>query len=393
MGVTKKHFKIAEVLAALFTGSQNEQDEREFEAWVAENDDHKAFAEKLLDTERFEENRRALAKFQAEEVWGKVDKRLGPEKRRISTWKWVTSAAATVLVLLSVGIYYWWSGTGEKEQQKLSVMYQIAAGTTGARLTLGDGRTVDVIKDRVIELQDVDGTKIVTDSLGIDYSAKETGNAEEVVNTVQTLTGMEYMLTLSDGTRVFLNAETKLRFPTRFIGERREVELDGEAYFEVNKDADHPFIVKTGKVAVRVLGTSFNLRSYSNEDDIQTTLVSGKVAVSDGGVSEEIKPGEQIIYMKETGKMEVKDVDISLYTAWHTGKFIFKNETLEEMLSYLSRWYGFKYRFIDDRAKQLQIGARLDRYDNMNPIVEMLRKTKLVNITQIDDMLYISSTE
>ena len=155
---------------------------------------------------------------------GKVDKRLGPEKRRISTWKWVTSAAATVLVLLSVGMYYWWSGTGEKEQQKTSVMYQIAAGTTGARLTLGDGRTVDVVKDRVIELQDVDGTKIVTDSLGIDYSAKETGNAEEVVNTVQTLTGMEYMLTLSDGTRVFLNAETKLRFPTRFIGERREVD-------------------------------------------------------------------------------------------------------------------------------------------------------------------------
>ena len=97
--------------------------------------------------------------------------------------------------------------------------------------------------------------------------------------------------------------------------------------------------------------------------------------------------------MKGTGKIEIKDVDISLYTAWHTGKFIFKNETLEEMLSYLSRWYGFKYRFIDNRAKQLQIGARLDRYDNMNPIVEMLRRTGLVNITQIDDMLYISSTE
>ena len=151
--------------------------------------------------------------------------------------------------------------------------------------------------------------------------------------------------------------------------------------------------MKTGKVDVRVLGTSFNVRSYNNENDVATTLVSGKVVVSDGKASEEIQPGEQAIYMKETGKMEIKNVDVSLYTAWHGGKFIFKNETLEEMLSYLSRWYGFKYRFIDERAKRLQIGARLDRYDNMNPIVEMLRKTRLVNITQIDSMLYISSTE
>ena len=393
MGLTRKHFKIAEILAALFTGSQNEQDEREFEAWVEENEGHKDFADRLLDVERYEENRRALAKFQVKDAWNEIDKRLGTTARRIFPWKTVMSSAAAVLVLLSVGMYYWWSGAEEKELSKMSVMYQIAAGTTGARLTLANGRTVDVVRDRAIELEEVDGTKIVTDSVGIDYSAKESESVPEVINTVQTFTGMEYMLTLSDGTKVFLNAETKLSFPTRFTGERREVELEGEAYFEVSKDAVHPFIVKTGKVDVRVLGTSFNVRSYNNENDVATTLVSGKVVVSDGKASEEIQPGEQAIYMKETGKMEIKNVDVSLYTAWHGGKFIFKNETLEEMLSYLSRWYGFKYRFIDERAKRLQIGARLDRYDNMNPIVEMLRKTRLVNITQIDSMLYISSAE
>ena len=112
-----------------------------------------------------------------------------------------------------------------------------------------------------------------------------------------------------------------------------------------------------------------------------------------GGNSEEIVPGEQAVYMKETGKMDVKPVDVTLYTAWHTGKFIFRNETLEEMMSYLARWYGVEYRFIDEGAKKLQIGARLDRYNNMNPIIEMLKKTGLVNITQVDNMLYISSTE
>ena len=392
MKLTNKHFRIAEIMAAFFTGSQTEQDERDFEEWTKESDRHRAFVDRLLNPEEYEENRRALDKFQVEEAWSKMDKKIGDTKvRKLPSWKWGVRYAAVVLVLLSAGVYYWWNS--EEVREEVPVLYQIAAGTTGARLTLGDGSVVDVLKDRAVELKEVDGTKIVTDSISIDYSTQETVDTAEVMNTVQTLTGMEYMLTLSDGTRVFLNAETKLKFPTKFRKEERVVVLEGEAYFEVRKDATHPFIVKANDVDVKVLGTSFNLRSYSDENSIATTLVSGKVAVYAGENSEEIVPGEQAVYMKETGKMEVKPIDVTLYTAWHTGKFIFKNETLDEMLSYLSRWYGFKYRFVDEGAKKLQIGARLDRYNDMNPIIEMLKKTGLVNITQVDNMLYISSTE
>lgn len=392
MKLTNKHFRIAEIMAAFFTGSQTEQDERDFEVWTKESDRHRAFVDRLLNPEEYEENRRALDKFQVEEAWSKMDKKIGNTKvRKLPSWKWGVRYAAVVLVLLSAGVYYWWNS--EEVREEVPVLYQIAAGTTGARLTLGDGSVVDVLKDRAVELKEVDGTKIVTDSIGIDYSTQETVDTAEIMNMVQTLTGMEYMLTLSDGTRVFLNAETKLKFPTKFRKEERVVVLEGEAYFEVSKDAAHPFIVKANGVDVKVLGTSFNLRSYSDENSIATTLVSGKVAVSAGENSEEIVPGEQVVYMKETGKMEVKPVDVTLYTAWHTGKFIFRNETLEEMMSYLARWYGVEYRFIDEGAKKLQIGARLDRYNNMNPIIEMLKKTGLVNITQVDNMLYISSTE
>ncbi|MCQ4873579.1 MULTISPECIES: FecR family protein [Odoribacteraceae] len=391
MGLTKKHFKIAEILAALFTGSQTEKDQREFDEWVKERENNKVFADKLLDPNRYEENRRALRKFQAKEVWNKIDARLGEPTKKIPLWKNVVRYAAVVLVLLSVGVYFWLDRSGVKEITP--VMYQISAGTTGARLILGDGSTVDIIKDRTIELEEADGTTIVTDSAGIDYSAITAKDTAEIRNIVQTLTGMEYTLTLSDGTKVFLNAETKLKFPTIFKGDQRVVELEGEAYFEVRKDEAHPFIVKTVSMNVRVLGTSFNVRSYVNEHDVTATLVEGKVAVSDGEVEKMLVPGEQAVYIKETGKMEVKEVDVSLYTAWHSGKFIFRNETLEDMMIYLSRWYGFKYRFIDDQAKRVQLGARLDRYDNMNPIVEMLRKTGLVNVTQVDDMLYISSAK
>ena len=266
-------------MAAFFTGSQTEQDERDFEEWTKESDRHRAFVDRLLNPEEYEENRRALDKFQVEEAWSKMDKKIGDTKvRKLPSWKWGVRYAAVVLVLLSAGVYYWWNS--EEVREEVPVLYQIAAGTTGARLTLGDGSVVDVLKDRAVELKEVDGTKIVTDSIGIDYSTQETVDTAEGMNTVQTLTGMEYMLTLSDGTRVFLNAETKLKFPTKFQKEERVVVLEGEAYFEVRKDATHPFIVKANDVDVKVLGTSFNLRSYSDENSIATTLVSGKVAVS-----------------------------------------------------------------------------------------------------------------
>ena len=144
-------------MAAFFTGSQTEQDERDFEEWAKESDRHKAFVDRLLNPEEYEENRRALDKFQVEEAWSKMDKRIGDTKvRKLSSWRSVVRYAAVVLVLLSAGVYYWWNG--EEVREEVPVLYQIAAGTTGARLTLGDGSVVDVLKDRAVELKEVDGT-------------------------------------------------------------------------------------------------------------------------------------------------------------------------------------------------------------------------------------------
>lgn len=390
MGLSRKHFRIAEVLAALFTGSQTEQDEQKFDEWQKENDTNKILANRLLKKEAYEENQNALKRFPANDVWQEVDKRLNREK--FWGWRKVMRYAAIIVVFLAAGVFYWWNNGNVKEKTPV-LARQIAAGTTGARLTLGDGQVVDIVKDQRIELEEVDGTKIVTDSVGIDYTIQKIEDRPEVLNTVQTLTGMEYALTLSDGTKVYLNAETKLEFPTRFKDKYRVVKLEGEAYFEVSKDSVHPFIVEMNSLKVRVLGTSFNLRSYADEELVVTTLVEGKVEVAAGEVARTITPGMQVVYGKKKGNMKVQEVDVSLYTAWQSGKFLFKNERLEDMMIYLARWYGFEYRFIDEYAKDVQIGANLDRYDNMGPIVEMLKRTGLVNITQVDNMFYISSAK
>ena len=279
----------------------------------------------------------------------------------------------------------------EGKNVPIAAEHVIPAGSKSAVLKLADGRVVKIGQESM-SIRETGGSVVTYEGGLLSYSS-DSIVPKELFNELEVPVGGECFVRLDDGTEVWLNAGSKLKFPTIFKGDQRVVELEGEAYFEVRKDEAHPFIVKTVSMNVRVLGTSFNVRSYVNEHDVTATLVEGKVAVSDGEVEKMLVPGEQAVYIKETGKMEVKEVDVSLYTAWHSGKFIFRNETLEDMMIYLSRWYGFKYRFIDDQAKRVQLGARLDRYDNMNPIVEMLRKTGLVNVTQVDDMLYISSAK
>ena len=392
MSLSRRHFKIAEILAAFFTGAQTERDEQELEAWQKEKEANKVLAGRLLRKEMYEENLDACKRFSAKDAWQDADKRLCENRKEIWHWRKFIRYAAVILILLTAGMFYWWSTRDVREESP--VLYsQIGAGTTGAKLTLGDGRVVDIVKGQKLELEEVDGTKIVTDSVGIDYSVQEIEDKPEVLNKVQTLTGMEYSLTLSDGTKVYLNAETKLEFPTHFTGERRIVKLEGEAYFDVSKDAARPFIVEVNSLEVRVLGTAFNLRSYDDEGLVVTTLVEGKVEVAADEVVRTITPGMQVVYEKENGDMKVQKVDVLLYTAWQSGKFIFKNERLEDIMIYLSKWYGFNYRFIDNHAKEVRIGARLDRYDNMEPIIEMLKRTGLVNITQMDKMFYISSAK
>ena len=143
-------------------------------------------------------------------------------------------------------------------------------------------------------------------------------------------------------------------------------------------------------LSVKVLGTSFNLRAYGNEKNVVTTLAEGKVQVFDGQKFRDITPGEQVVYEKETKNMQVKQVDVSRYTAWRDGKFIFRNERLEDIMMYLARWYNVQYKFMDDKVKDIRIGAKLNRYSDMSPIIEMLKTNAEMSVCLVDGVYYIS---
>jgi transmembrane sensor len=391
MGVNKQNFKVAELLAAFFTGSQTESDKKELEQWVKEDKRNKYLSDRLLNKETYEENSRLQERFPADQAWVKIKPYLDNNVWRMKPWRSMLKYAAILLITVSVGVLYMWNRSRVAvlpAKEKL-----IPAGYAGARLTLGDGQVIDISKGNTFAMTEMDGTKIVTDSVGIDYSIAGAAHGATVWNTMQTFTGMEYSLTLSDGTKVFLNAETKLTFPVSFKGSERIVQLVGEAYFDVAKDAKHPFIVNTGGTAIKVLGTSFNLRAYDDEQHVVTTLLEGRVAVTAGAERREIVPGEQAMVSKKSGKMDVRKVDVTFYAAWRSGKFVFRNERLEDVLKALSRWYKCDYRFVDEKAKSIQIGASLDRYESMNPIIDILKSTGLVEVKFVDSIIYISSAK
>ena len=177
-----------------------------------------------------------------------------------------------------------------------------------------------------------------------------------------------------------------MRYPVVFREGERVVELEGEAYFEVAKDEMRPFIVRMNGSEIKVTGTSFNARAYGNEDEVVTTLVEGRVEVN----GRKIVPGEQARCEVNTGNLTVKTVDVNRFIAWKEGYFVFRNERLEDVMKTLARWYGVEYHFLDEQSKNVRIGARFGRYDDMTPIIEMLRQTELVNVLQTNCSLYIS---
>ena len=202
---------------------------------------------------------------------------------------------------------------------------------------------------------------------------------EPVYNKVEIPRGGEYALVLSDGTKVHLNSMSSLRFPVAFTTGKREVELQGEAYFEVSKTGQ-PFIVNANGMQVEVLGTTFNISAYPDEE-YQTTLVNGSVKVSaEKGESLILKPSQQATIALGSNSIQVRTVDTSFYTSWVKGKINFKDQRLEDIMKTLSRWYDMNVVYENEKLKNIRFGCNLNRYEEITPFVKLLEKTEEVHV-------------
>ncbi len=219
------------------------------------------------------------------------------------------------------------------------------------------------------------------DSTMLNYqvTSKTVPKNKPVYNKVETPRGGEYALLLSDGTKVHLNAMTSLRFPVTFDNGPRKVELEGEAYFEVCKTGQ-PFIVCTQGMQVEVLGTTFNISAYPQEE-YQTTLVNGSVKVNtETGESCILKPSQQATISLGNSSIQIRMVDAGFYTSWIKGKIHFKDQRLEDIMKILSRWYDMEVIFANEKIKDLRFGCNVDRYSEITPFVRLLEETQKVHV-------------
>ena len=283
MNSFKEKFKIAKILASLFTHSSTPEEEKNYRAWLDENPEHQKIADRILNKETYEENSRLIKSFSSQKAWEKVYPLLGGNQSgTVFSWKKSLKYAALILLLLvpaSYFIYHWIS------EETIS---DITPGTLGGELILSDGKSFNLSDNNLPENA---VRAFVIDSKGINYQIPANKpQVKEIQNTLRTLQGMECLITLSDGTRVHLNAETRLTYPVCFSSKERIVQIEGEAYFDVAPDKEHPFIVKTSHTSIRVTGTSFNVRAYADEDTESTTLISGTVRINTGNEQIEKHP-------------------------------------------------------------------------------------------------------
>ena len=266
----------------------------------------------------------------------------------------------------------------------------ISGGTNKALLTLSTGEQILLDKQDTLLQSDITRIRVASDK-GVTYESIEGDSSIQLAyNTMEIPPRAEFQLVLSDGTKVWLNAGSKLRYPERFVGDERQVELSGEAYFDVVHDEKAPFIVKTSRSTITVLGTEFGVRDYEGKANL-TTLVQGRVAVCDSmNKSYVIYPGQQVI-IDERGTT-VEDVETAYFTSWKDGYFTFNQATLGDIMDELSQWYDFDCFFTNATVTNLRLTARLKKYDDINVLLDILsdtgdvcfsRKGRAITVTEI----------
>jgi transmembrane sensor len=347
------------------TGEITEQEKTEFDTWYNSFDDTNfqySSVESLTDLK----NRLYSSILQKENIPVHSVKSLFPWKRMV--------AAASVLLMLSVS---GWFALHKRTTP------DIAAGGNRAILTLANGKQIILTTAQNGKLADENNASVKKTASGqIVYvvSASQTAakNADIEFNTIVTPRGGQYWVILADGTRVLLNAASYLRYPTAFTGTDRKVELKGEAYFEVAKDKAHPFIVSTDKQDVEVLGTHFNINSYTDEPATKTTLLEGSVKVTDLQTKQTgmLIPGQQAVLKDHHVVISAANTEEAM--AWKNGYFIFESEGITSIMRKVSRWYDVDVVF-DGPVPTDKFGGSVNRFANVSQLLDKLELTNKVH--------------
>ena len=367
----KSNHKVWLVFAQLL-GMETEQERRQLDEIVVPDSKEKLLLDEMSSGEDYLRRRQMIEDI---DVDRELERVMRPRRRRLSVLLGRVAAVLLPLLLGGTAIYVMYSKNNASLKNVIS-LHDVEPGTLEAVLVTSDG-TLRELQTAGNHINEKDGSKIMVDSARLNYQDNRPESVQELIyNKLLVGRGHEYMLILNDGTRVWMNSKSELSYPVAFGENVRRVRLSGEAYFEVTKDSVRPFIVEVDRgFEVKVLGTHFNIKAYDTDDSYETTLVEGKVQVSQGHKTKiTLEPSEQMVIGKD-GRHEVRVVNTSYYTAWHEGWFYFNDESLEQVLIMIGRWYDVDFVFAKENLKEIAVTGKLKRFENLSVILKMLERT------------------
>lgn len=354
---------------------KNEELESLHQSELFDKADKDYIQENLTNPKLIKQRTQMLRSIDKKEGWEKIQKAVGVPVRRLNVWKY---AAAAAVILFCVSVFLTQENFWKKASPVKPVLAksEITPGTDKATLVLANGRTV------------VLGQGLAYNSKGVYSNGKEIiykndPTAAEGDNYLTIPRGGQYFIKLADGTQVWLNSESKLKFPTNFKdGHTRSVELVyGEAYFDVSPSTKHKgarFNVATNGQNVEVLGTEFNIKAYQDENNIYTTLVEGKISLSNGNISKNLEPSDQSILNRSANKVVMAKVDVYNEISWKEGVFTFKDMALKDIMKVLSRWYDVEVIFNNKKLEKVTFNGILDKNQKIEEILTIINKTNKV---------------
>ena len=383
----EKGIEVSRLIVKYLQGCISPEEKVMLDKWLEESSENREIYHRVQGRVNREERQRIIRKLNKRAAWERVDRNTKKYRQPILR-RCMKYAATIVLPLFMVGVGFYLIRDKE-EIHPVAEMVKISPGVTKAELVLADGHKVVLGTETIDSLVSEEGVNIVKDGNGVSYL----GNKEEgdlAYNIMRVPRGGEFKVRLQDGTLVYMNSETELKYPVRFVGKERRVYLSGEAYFEVQRDTTKPFIVVMNGNEVRVLGTEFNVRSYEDEKCQFTTLVAGKVLLTTHDHRcIELLPNEQGI-VDPQGDIRKEQVDVALYTAWKDGNFVFRKQSLEHIMEIVERWYDLKVTFEDEWCKQVSFSGNVERYDDFSKLAEMLEATGSVKFRIKNNEIYVT---
>ncbi len=383
------NFEIADIIFKSLKGDLSTREQKILDNWLKLSEENVVSYKRFASKENYVNKKEFYKEFENYKDFAYI-RRYIHRKRTFQYINYFISTAAAV-VLCCLGWYFMEKEVNVTIPKPTLIVQKIKPGKAVAILETAEGKTIN-LDGNIAEVTEKENAIAISKGNTISYKKQQPSQKQqgkEVFNTLKIPRGGEYQLELSDGTKVWLNSETMIRYPIQFLKKERIVYVSGEAFFEVSPNKKKPFIIKSGETSIKVLGTSFNFRAYDDESYIQTTLVSGKVGINRNGKTTELRPSEQYNYDKNTGTSGVKKVDVSLFTSWKNGTFVFKSQKLEYILNEIARWYNVNFIYEDAVLKNYVFSGRLRKYDDATPLLKFFEETGGITFENKNRKIYV----